>query len=121
MTRRFFASLTVTGIFVVVALLVPGFVSGQAPTAPAKAKAPAKAWTLSHTPDGQPDLQGYWTNTTNTPLQRQNNINREFSTKEELEERVKHAADEESAQTPPGTIAAVHYDFTPFWMDRRQG
>src|SRR5207247_7326673 len=86
MTRRFFASLAVAGIFVVVALLVPGFVAGQAPTAPAKPKVPAKAWTLSHTPDGQPDLQGYWTNTTYTPLQRPNNINREFFTKERSEE-----------------------------------
>src|SRR5437870_12715224 len=115
MTRRFFASLAVAGIFVVVALLVPGFVAGQAPTAP------AKAWTLSHTPDGQPDLQGYWTNTTYTPLQRPNNINREFFTKEELEERVKHAADEESAQTTPGTIADVQYDITKFGLDRSQG
>src|SRR3989449_3786787 len=121
MTRRFFASLAVAGIFVVVALLVPGFVAGQAPTAPAKPKVPAKAWTLSNTPDGQPDLQGYWTNTTYTPLQRPNNINREFFTKEELEERVKHAADEESAQTTPGTIADVHYDFTQFGLDRSQG
>jgi len=121
MTRRFFASLAVAGIFVVVALLVPGFVAGQAPTAPAKPKVPAKAWTLSHTPDGQPDLQGYWTNTTYTPLQRPNNINREFFTKEELEERVKHSADDESAQTTPGTIADVHYDFTQFGLDRSQG
>src|SRR6058998_522022 len=94
MTRRFFASLTVAGMFAVVALLVPGFVSGQAPTAPAKAKAPAKAWTLSHTPDGQPDFQGYWTNTTYTPLQRPNNINKEFFSQAELEEVIKHAADE---------------------------
>src|SRR5205823_6579522 len=93
MTRRFSASLAVAGIFVAVALLVPGFVSGQAPTVPAKAKVPAKAWTLSHTPDGQPDLQGYWTNTTYTPLQRPNNINKDFFTKEEIEEVIRHAAD----------------------------
>ncbi|PYS02293.1 MAG: hypothetical protein DMG16_09585 [Acidobacteria bacterium] len=121
LTRRFFASLSVAGIFVVVALLVPGFVSGQAPTAPAKAKVPAKAWTLSHTADGQPDLQGYWTNTTYTPLQRPNNINKDFFTKEELEEVIRHAADEEGAQTAPGTIPDVHYDFTQFGLDRSQG
>src|SRR5216117_1596429 len=121
MTRRFFASLAVAGIFVVVALLVPGFVAGQAPTAPAKPKVPAKAWTLSHTADGQPDLHGYWTNTTYTPLQRPNNINKDFFTKEELEEVIRHAADEEGAQTAPGTIPDVHYDFTQFGLDRSQG
>src|SRR2546428_14162388 len=120
MTRRFFASLTVAGIFAVVALLVSGFVSGQAPTAPAKAKAPAKAWTLSHTPDRQPDLQGYWTNTTYTPLQRPNNITKDFYSKEEAAQIEKQAAERESEQTEPGTIADVHYDFTQFGLDRNQ-
>src|SRR5213596_4155815 len=98
MTRRFFASLAVAGIFVVVALLVPGFVAGQAPTAPAKPKVPAKAWTLSHTPDGQPDLQGYWTNTTYTPLQRPKDVTKEFYTREEALDAAKRAAIEESEQ-----------------------
>ena len=44
----------------------------QSPTAPApKAAArPAKAWTVPHTVDGQPDLTGNWTNATYTPLER---------------------------------------------------
>lgn len=29
-----------------------------------------KAWTVPHTPDGQPDLQGVWTNPTITPFER---------------------------------------------------
>src|SRR5580700_5954433 len=29
-----------------------------------------KAWSMPHTPDGQPDLQGTWTNATLTPLER---------------------------------------------------
>jgi hypothetical protein len=40
---------------------------------PAKGKspaAPAKAWTLGRTPDGQPDLQGVWANNNITPLER---------------------------------------------------
>ena len=33
-------------------------------------KAPARGWRVPRTPDGRPDLQGFWTNTTATPLQR---------------------------------------------------
>jgi len=48
-------------------------VSGQAQTAkPATAK-PATAkprWVMPRTPDGKPDLQGNWTNETQTPLER---------------------------------------------------
>ena len=49
--------------------------SGQAQTAkpatakPATAK-PAARWVLPRTPDGKPDLQGNWTNETQTPLER---------------------------------------------------
>ncbi len=31
---------------------------------------PLKTWTLSHTPDGQPDVEGIWNNSTITPLER---------------------------------------------------
>src|SRR5579864_5369451 len=36
----------------------------------AKASVAARKWTVPRTPDGQPDLQGTWTNTTITPLER---------------------------------------------------
>ena len=39
----------------------------QGSTVAAKAKAEAKTWTVPRTPDGQPDLQGTWSNTTLTP------------------------------------------------------
>ena len=41
----------------------------QQQTAPANTAAPAKSWKPTRTPDGQPDLQGIWTNYTGTPFE----------------------------------------------------
>jgi len=71
-------------------------------------------------PDGHPDFQGFWNNTTYTPLERPKGIDREFFTKEEVVEQMKRAAAEEAEQTEPGTVADVHYDFTQFGLDRSQ-
>jgi hypothetical protein len=38
--------------------------------APAKAPGSAKPWAAPRTPDGKPDLQGNWSNETQTPLER---------------------------------------------------
>ena len=38
----------------------------------------ARGWTAPRTPDGQPDLQGFWTNTTYVPLERPKNVTKEF-------------------------------------------
>jgi len=70
--------------------------------------------------DGHPDFQGFWNNTTYTPLERPKGIDREFFTREEVIEQMKRAAAEESEQTTPGTVADVHYDFTQFGLDRSQ-
>ena len=44
----------------------------------------AKAWKPPSTPDGRPDLQGLWNNTTLTPLERPRNLaGKEFFTDEE--------------------------------------
>ena len=82
---------------------------------------PPKAYVTPRTPDGQPDLQGFWTNATYTPLERAKNVTKEFYTREEALEIAKHAAVEEAEQTEPGTVADVHYDFTQFGLDRSQG
>ena len=78
-----------------------------------------KLYRAAH-PDGQPDLQGFWSNTTITPLERPKNVTKEFFTREEALEVAKRAAAEESEQTEPGTVADVHYDFTQFGLDRSQ-
>ena len=122
MTHRFFVSAVVAGIFAGIAVLSPAALSAQAPPA-VKPTLPAnaKTWKVPRTPDGQPDLQGFWTNTTYTPLERPKNVNKEFFTEQEALEMAKRAAETEEEQTEPGTIADVHYDFTQFGLDRSQG
>lgn len=80
----------------------------------------AKKWTPPRMPDGHPDLQGFWTNSTYSPLERPRNVNKEFYTREEAFEIEKKAAANETEQTVPGTVADVHYDFTQFALDRNQ-
>ena len=77
-------------------------------------------YTPPRTPDGQPDLQGFWTNTTFTPLERPKDVNKEFYSAEEAAEIFKRLSAAEAEQTIPGTIADVHYDFTQFGLDKSQ-
>lgn len=80
-----------------------------------------KKYVAPRTAAGQPDLQGYWTNSTYTPLERPANITKEFYTAEEAALIAKQNATREVQQTVPGTTEDVHYDFTQFGLDRSQG
>ena len=49
-------------------------IAGSALLSPAAAQAPApdgEQWVVPRTPEGHPDLQGNWTNSTLTPFERQ--------------------------------------------------
>src|SRR5213593_473076 len=116
MSRRFLVLVCVLSIVLLATLSV----AGQAPSAGAKAQPAAKAYKAPRTPDGQPDLQGYWTNSTYVPLERPNGVTKEFYTQDEAIQIEKQAAERESEQTEPGTIADVHYDFTQFGLDRSE-
>ncbi len=72
---------TWAAVIVLVGLVsVASFGQGQAEGA-------AAAWTMPRLPDGQPDLQGYWTTQTFTPLERPEHLaDREFFTEEEAAE-----------------------------------
>jgi hypothetical protein len=78
-----------------------------------------KTWTLQHTPDGQPDLEGYWSNVTITPLERPAELaGKAFFTEQELSEREKKAEKPRTAEQIAGTIA--HYDFAQYGLDITQ-
>jgi hypothetical protein len=130
MGHRLFAS-TTAAVSTLVILFAQTPASGQ--TVPAAAKSANttaganKAWTPQHTPDGYPDLEGFWTNNTLTPLERPKELGaKEFYTEAELAELMKKDQDrvalnkEEGRPTEPGTNADVHYDYTQYGLDRGQ-
>src|SRR5215468_2639429 len=104
MNHRILASLGVMPLVLGVAISASAQAQKTTP-APAAKPATAKVWTVGRTPDGQPDLQGYWTNNSYTPLQRPNGVTKEFYTVPELREAEKKAAEREEEQTVPGTVA----------------
>src|ERR1700692_601643 len=89
-----------------VALLMPTPAAGQARAPAAKPATVGKGYTPPRTPDGQPDLQGVWTNNTVTPLERPKGLaGKEFYTEAELAEvqerqRERLALDNEEGEPP---------------------
>jgi hypothetical protein len=106
------------GIAIAVGLLVWVPLIGQSQTAATKTTAaPDKTW---RTPWGDPDLQGSWTNATNTPLQRPAKYGtREFLTLEERAEADKPRRDVERGErgaTPEEDVAGA---YNQFWREER--
>src|SRR5262245_59258263 len=78
--------------------LAPQPIAGQA-----KVAAPKK-WTQPKTPDGQPDLQGVWTNATITPFERPAALaGKAFLSEEEAAALERQAAQRRATadETPP--------------------
>lgn len=85
------------------------------------AASPASAQTqrapLPRTADGQPDLQGFWTNLNNVPLERPKQLGaKEFYTQEELDAIAKKPFQGDRAVLPE-----AHYDLSQFGLDASQG
>jgi hypothetical protein len=84
--------------------------------------APTKPWSVPRTPDGQPDLQGTWTNATVTPFQRPTQLDtKQFFTAEEAaafeKQRVQHGnADLIEGERGASDLARRAYN--NFWVDR---
>jgi hypothetical protein len=128
MSRRLFTPLgAILALVIIAVFLMPSPAAGQTvksgtnalKVAPAPS-AEVKPWVVTKTPDGQPDLQGYWSNNTMTPLQRPNGVTKAFYTKEEFLEVATKQAERDGEEATPGTVEDVHYDHTQFGLDRTQ-
>ena len=79
---------------------------------------PAKPWVVPRTADGHPDLQGFWSNASITPLQRPKELgSKEFYTAEEAAAVEKHEFKDRTSWDRLGNQSTVHYDMSQFGLD----
>jgi hypothetical protein len=125
MRNRFALSWSVLALVIALLLWAPTFVAAQAPSAVAAktaartdtkaAASPEKTWTLARTPDGQPDLQGYWTSLSFTPMERPAKYGgREFLTDEEMAQVFKEGVQHTYEYTYANSAETPVYDATVY-------
>ena len=111
MTSQFVASLVISVIVVMVTttLLAPTDVAAQNRTS-----------VKFHTPWGDPDLQGIWTNATITPLERPTELaGQKFLRDEDVDEFERQALKLSNADRRDGNAEAdVRRAYNQFWYDR---
>lgn len=78
------------------------------------------AWTAPRTPDGQPDLQGIWTNATITPFERTKELAEKpfFTEQEALEYERRISQNSNRDQRGANAEADVAGAYNDFWFDR---
>jgi hypothetical protein len=123
MNHRHLASIGAAAVAAV--LLAPAYLAAQT-SSRAKAevaanRAPAaKAWAAPRTADGQPDLQGAWSNAVLTPFERSKEFaGKEFFTEKEAEDYAKKVI-ENGNRDRRGTSAEedVAGSYNEFWFER---
>ncbi len=85
----------------------------------------AQEWQVPRTASGRPDLQGYWTNRTRTPLERPASLGLQqaYSTEQaqQLEARLRQSAARSEAPSDPDRDAPAGGDdvgsYNSFWLD----
>jgi hypothetical protein len=111
MTYRHLTSLAILAV-VASALMALEPVAAQVPAQAAGARG---AWTAPRTPWGDPDLQGVWTNSTTTPLERPDALAGKTTLTDEeraeLDAQASRSADRAPTTGSPGT-------YNDFWFDR---
>src|ERR1700722_649141 len=106
---------------VFVVLLAPICLAGQSlPVAAKAAKAATTNWVLPRTPDGQPDLEGVWSNPTLTPLERPAELaGKETLTEQEAADYVHRQLNQvNSDRRDGGAQTDVGRSYNEFWRDR---
>ena len=89
------------------AILMIAALAAMALSVPVSGQVSGRGYSVPRTPDGQPDLQGFWTNDTVTPLERPAEFgNKEFLTAEEAAAYAKKRNDQFLAQPKDN----IHYD-----------
>ena len=114
MTSRSIALNCVLAASIACVSLLSSDVAGQVSASPAVGK---RASSVKKTPWGDPDIQGIWTNTTTTPVERP----RELADKTELSEDEREVLARQAAdrvnQDKPGAAGSV-VPYNEFWYER---
>ena len=105
-----------SAVFLALALLSSAAAAAHAQTSTQG----AKGWTPPRTPDGQPDLQGIWTNSTLTPLERPAEFaGKPFLTEAEAAAYEKQLAEVNNRDRRDGSAEAdVGRAYNDFWFER---
>ena len=104
----------------------PAEVVAQTPSAPntpavASTERTPGTWVVPRTPNGQPDLQGYWTSLSFTPFERPEQYGtREFLTDEEMQELFQAGVDRSYEFTFANASDVPVYDATVYGLDAWQ-
>jgi len=115
--RPLLRALNLLAAAMVTAVLVPRPAISQ--TGKSKA-APAKSYAVPRTPDGQPDMQGVWSNAVLTPLERPAELkDKEFFTQEEAAAYIKRTIEQGNKDRRDGSgTVDVDRAYNDFWWDR---
>jgi hypothetical protein len=123
-----FAGAAAVAVAAACAVITPLVAQAPAVGTTAAPKPQTAPWKVGRTPDGKPDLQGFWTNMITTPLERPANLGaKEFYTPEEAAANsARGAGGGRGGAGGRGRGAqadgelAVHYNESQFGLDRSQ-